>query len=260
MNAEDRIKAYQKLFSSFTVYNGSVVQETIDKMKVIDEMVPPIESFFTLVNIPSSRFEFISKNIELNLGYSMDEIKEGGDIKFLLSKIHPKDVRVWLATIEELMNFVITKVPVKDRTRISCSYNYRIQKKNGDYITILEHTTPIYFDENHVPVIGLVHSTVANDNEKKYPIIGAIKIPNCGTEFETLFYKNFSFESIESNLSNRELDVLRLLALGNTSKEIGKKLCISPHTVDSHRRKLLKKMNFTSTGEIIQYYKENFIL
>lgn len=259
MTPEERIKTYHKLFSAYTVFDGEVVKDVIEKMKAIDSMVPPIETFFTLVNIPSSRFEFISKNIELNLGYSIEEIKNGGDVDFLLSKIHQEDAKLWLMAIEELMHYVITKVPVENRSKISCTYNYRIMKKSGEYATILEHATPVYFDENNVPVIGISYCTVAHSAKRKFPIVGSIKILNAENEYETLFYKNFSFESFESKLSNREIDVLRLIAQGNTSREIGEKLSISHHTVDSHRRKLLKKLNFKSTGEIKQYYKDNFI-
>lgn len=43
-------------------------------------------------------------------------------------------------------------------------------------------------------------------------------------------------------LSGREIEVLRLLVLGKTAKEIGKELFISEHTVTSHRKNIAEKL------------------
>jgi DNA-binding CsgD family transcriptional regulator len=42
-----------------------------------------------------------------------------------------------------------------------------------------------------------------------------------------------------------------LLAAGLSSKQIGGQLFISPHTVDTHRRNLLKKMGVQNTLELV---------
>ena len=52
------------------------------------------------------------------------------------------------------------------------------------------------------------------------------------------------------NITNREQDILRNLSTGKTSKEIAEELFISHHTVDTHRRNLLKKLNCSSVVEL----------
>jgi DNA-binding CsgD family transcriptional regulator len=47
------------------------------------------------------------------------------------------------------------------------------------------------------------------------------------------------------------------LVLDFSSKEIAKNLKISAHTVDTHRRNILKKLNISSTGELIGMLKMN---
>jgi len=51
-------------------------------------------------------------------------------------------------------------------------------------------------------------------------------------------------------LTNREKEVVELVTKGNTSKEIGEKLHLSKHTVDTHRRKILEKLNIHSISEL----------
>ncbi|WP_296343925.1 helix-turn-helix transcriptional regulator [Winogradskyella sp.] len=58
-------------------------------------------------------------------------------------------------------------------------------------------------------------------------------------------------------MSYRERDVIRLLVQDLTSKEISERLNISSHTVDTHRRNILKKLNISSTRELVGMLKIN---
>jgi two-component system, NarL family, response regulator NreC len=52
-------------------------------------------------------------------------------------------------------------------------------------------------------------------------------------------------------LTERETDVLRLLALGYTNNEIGRRLFISPRTVDSHRAHVVQKLGLETRAEVV---------
>lgn len=54
-----------------------------------------------------------------------------------------------------------------------------------------------------------------------------------------------------SELTNRELEVLKLLASGLNSKEISEQLFISTNTVEYHRKKLLRKTESRNVAELI---------
>lgn len=54
-------------------------------------------------------------------------------------------------------------------------------------------------------------------------------------------------------LTNREREVLKLIAEGKTNKEIATALNLSVYTVDSHRGKVMEKLNLHSTGELVRF-------
>jgi two-component system response regulator NreC len=54
-------------------------------------------------------------------------------------------------------------------------------------------------------------------------------------------------------LSERELDVLRLVALGHTNTEVADKLFISVRTVESHRAHLQQKLHLSKRSELVRY-------
>jgi len=60
-------------------------------------------------------------------------------------------------------------------------------------------------------------------------------------------------ESTWDILSNREREVLKLIAEGYKNKEIADYLCISRHTVEKHRDNLMKKLNLHNTAALTSY-------
>lgn len=59
-------------------------------------------------------------------------------------------------------------------------------------------------------------------------------------------------KSAASDLSERETDVLRLIALGHTNAEIAEKLYISVRTVETHRAHIQQKLGVSSRAELVQ--------
>jgi two-component system response regulator NreC len=54
-------------------------------------------------------------------------------------------------------------------------------------------------------------------------------------------------------LSEREKEVLRLVALGDTNREIAERLFLSVRTVETYRARLMEKLNLKSRGELVRY-------
>ncbi|MCB0524850.1 MAG: response regulator transcription factor [Saprospiraceae bacterium] len=56
-----------------------------------------------------------------------------------------------------------------------------------------------------------------------------------------------------TQLSEREIEILKLVAQGNSSTEIGKQLFISPRTVDTHRNNIIQKLDVKGIAGLIQF-------
>lgn len=61
-------------------------------------------------------------------------------------------------------------------------------------------------------------------------------------------------------LSGRELEVLRLVALGHTNSEIAKRMYISPRTVETHRASLQRKLGISGRPELVRYALERGVI
>ena len=67
-------------------------------------------------------------------------------------------------------------------------------------------------------------------------------------------------EGIVDDLTEREIEILKLISNGLTNREIAKQLKISPKTVDSHRRSLLQKVGTKNAAGLVRFaFQHNLI-
>ena len=64
----------------------------------------------------------------------------------------------------------------------------------------------------------------------------------------------------DATLTDRELEVLRLVALGHTNSEIATRMYISPRTVETHRANLQAKLGISGRPELVRYALEHGVI
>lgn len=74
------------------------------------------------------------------------------------------------------------------------------------------------------------------------------------------FAKGTPGRSLLDSLSNREIQVLRRLAMGQTNREIAEDFNISTKTVDTYRFRLLKKLNLRNNAELSRFAIQNGLI
>ena len=252
MPIKDIQKTYAEIFKS---YGNSNLEEHIRKIIELDAYLPYSSTFFCITNTQNLSFEYISKNMQSCIGVKPEDLKNGG-MKNFWSRIHPDDIELWLMALNDLMEFTLAEIPYKKRNRMNYTWNYRLKNANNVYVNLIQNTTPLEFDTDMKPIIGLAHYTVVHP-EVKLEVTASAKLLNDNNEYETKYFNNFSQKLLSEGISNRERDVIRLLILNHSSKAIAHMLNISPNTVDTHRRNILKKLNISSTGELVGMLKMN---
>jgi DNA-binding CsgD family transcriptional regulator len=243
---------YNDIFKS---YDNPSLTHHIKKIIELDAYLPYSSTFFCITNTQDLKFEYISKNMTSCIGLDKDLLLQEGMRNFW-NRIHPEDIEVWLKALNDLMVFTLEEIPIDKRERMSYTWNYRLKNASDSYVNIIQNTTPLEFDSDMKPIIGLAHYTVL-DQKIKIPITATAKLLNNNNEYETKYFNNFSQKLLTNGLSNRERDVIRLLTINKSSKEIAESLNISSNTVDTHRRNILKKLNISSTGELVGMLKIN---
>jgi DNA-binding NarL/FixJ family response regulator len=61
-------------------------------------------------------------------------------------------------------------------------------------------------------------------------------------------------------LTEREIEIIRLLAQGRSANEVGETLFLSTHTVNTHRKNIFRKLGINSTVELVHFAHDNNLL
>ena len=108
---------------------------------------------------------------------------------------------------------------------------------------------------------------VTKDSEMEV-LLGAIRKVAGGGKFivpelaeRLVFDVSLSSDRLpHQTLSERELEVFRLLVAGQGVNDIAEQLCISNKTVSTHKTRLMEKLNLGSTAEMVRYAMQHGLL
>ncbi|SNS99321.1 regulatory protein, luxR family [Ekhidna lutea] len=247
---EKIVENYSDIFSTFQEFKGESLEKHVEKLKQVDQLIPHSATFFCITNTSDQSFEYVSKNFHPTMKLPIDEMCTRG-MEFWWGRMHPEEMETWLQSLKDLMIFTMSNIALEDRRRMTYTWNYRVKDGEGIYKNIIQHTTPMFFDDEGKPIIGLAHYSVLEAHEI-LPIQATAKILNANDEYETLFYQMYGDQKLlVDDISHRERDVLRLLSFGFSNDDISDKLNISAHTVKTHRKNVMTKTGCKNTTQLV---------
>jgi DNA-binding NarL/FixJ family response regulator len=100
---------------------------------------------------------------------------------------------------------------------------------------------------DHTEIIEAIQATAAG--EKFF----------CGRILEYILERSFGKTNncAPSPLTPREIEIVQMIAQGKIAKEIADELSLSPHTIYTHRKNIMKKLSFSSSSELVLYAVNN---
>lgn len=182
---------YSAIFKS---YGEVTLDHQIKKLTELDTYMPYNSTFFSLINTTKLTFDYMSKNIEVCIGIKPQEMKSNG-MAFYWSLIHPEDLKNYLEALQDIIAFTLKNIPLDERKFMCYTHNYRIKNASGEYVQIIQNSTPLHFDEGGKPVIGMAHYTVLEPGIV-IPISATVKCMKNDNQLETVFSKNYSNEQL----------------------------------------------------------------
>ena len=205
-----------------------------------------------VVDVYKCSYTYASSNFVDLLGYDshkIETLEKQGD--YLESRIHPDD-RAQLVALQVTLSQFIYSLPLEQRNDYSNIYSFRILNAKQQYIRVTSRHQVLEQDHNGKAWLIIGNMDISPDQKKSDCTVLNLKNGE-------LFSPSLSFQP-STNLTNREIEVLRLIQKGLLSKEIADKLCISIHTVNIHRQNLLRKLGVQNSIEAIRLGQESGLL
>lgn len=226
--------------------------------KTIEEILPsfdrlhPSASFLFVFDFIKMKYLFVSESVKDITGYSAKQWRDGG-IDWIVTTLYEQDAKRLTKLHAALFNFYYT-IPIPERKHYKYAYEYHLVRKDGMPIWLLQQGSFIEICADGKPAITFdILTDITQFKKDKGMRLTMSKDNKNGC---VLYFP------IEGDVvfSKREIEILNLISLGLSSKKIGDRLYISSHTVDTHRRNMLKKTAKKDSTELVYYAKENGLL
>jgi DNA-binding NarL/FixJ family response regulator len=68
------------------------------------------------------------------------------------------------------------------------------------------------------------------------------------------------YNQLKEKLSQREIEIIRLISDGMSTKQIADSICLSPFTIETHRKNINSKLNVKNVGELLKVARQENII
>ncbi len=234
--------------------NGNIPHDFEVKVyKKLLELFHVGDYYYYLFNTANGKIEYTSDGFEKILGYPAKIFS----VEWILENMHPLNKPRFFA-YEKLVTEFFNQLNPEKVLKYKVSYDYRIKTKEGNYKWILQQVTTIQTDENGsvIRVVG-VHTDISHLKNNHKPS----GLSFLGLEGEPSFLNiqdesNF-LQHPQEKFTTKEKEILKLVAQGNTTKEIAEILNKSVHTINSHRKNIFQKTESKTVADLVAKTIEN---
>lgn len=200
----------------------------------------------SLFDINKRQIVFFSSNYGQQLGYVKSDYEKFGH-HFFSGKIHPEDA-LKLSLNSVSIYKIYDNFTADEKLNHKLISEYRMLNAQNKYVRLIEQHQFIELDKTGQIwlLLGIVD---ISPNQEEFN----------GIKCQFLNFRTGNIIPFETSqkavyeLTNRELEVLKLVKNGLLSKEISNRLSISLHTVNTHRQRFLEKLGANNSFEAVMF-------
>lgn len=200
----------------------------------------------------------IGSTLDSLTGYTPQEFHARG-VKFWFSLIHPEDHSLVSERIIEAHEALHTHY-INGRAAVPMILRYRIKHPGGMYLKVRDSRFFLSGNGDGVVDHVLLRIELIDQLDSGAWILENLRREKKCHNMLAIAVGQQQPAGVPPRLTDREKEILRLIASGMSSKMIAGECRISINTVETHRRHLLQKLDVKNSMELIRKASELFLL
>ena len=225
------------------------IEELIKNNPLLNETMLIRDASLAIIDLKNMVFTCSYGNVEKVCGWSKEILLDEG-VAFFVSKLPGPDYH-GLEEMTRLMSQYIVTLSNNQAQNFRAVFDYRMARPDGSIHRIVQEGHALKRDaEGNILFLIAIISDISNMKR------GGRQHLRLTDGQENLIYEvdnaTGRCQKLE-NLSGREIEIARLMGQRLSSEDIAQKLFISAHTVDTHRRNMLRKCGMADTMELLNF-------
>ncbi|WP_066225217.1 response regulator transcription factor [Formosa haliotis] len=227
-----------------------------DQLRLFASLFAPGETYFYILNMHNLQLEYVSESIMNVLGITPEE----ATIEKIVSTALLDDLELLEKKEEVIKDFFLNFCNSEQRLDYKALYTYRMKDFNNEIKNMLHQVTVLSLDNNNLPQHAIsIHTDISHVQQQSLSKISFMSLSGEKSYYnidvsEGIFNPNITCKNsmnLLELLTNRELEIVKLLSKGFSTNQISDKINVSVHTVQTHRKNINKKTGFKNAAELI---------
>lgn len=238
----DKILSSQNFVESDLDYKAQ--EKHLDFIKQVDSINTGALSIYDLCK---REHLYYSPKFESVFGWDLSKLETNGH-EYSNSLIHPDDL-LFIVEAGCYFTSIGLSLSPENRPNIKMYMDYRIKGKDGNYVRVIEQHSILESDINGNIWLALSTLDLSPYTDLNSSLLSRMLDVKTGNLYQ------FPPPDIKKKniLTMREKEILNLISKGLISKQIADTLFISVNTVNTHRQRIIEKLDVSSTSEAIRY-------
>jgi two-component system, NarL family, response regulator NreC len=183
-----------------------------------------------------------SLRLVLESDQGVEVIAEAGDLSSVVRQVHG-----------HLPHVLVLDLGMPNGSSIEAIRRLREQVPSTEIVVLTMEDSPVFAQQAlDAGAVGFVLKHYADD-ELPEAVRRAARGERYFSPRVAARLASFERSITDDGLTPREIEVLRLIALGHTSAEIARKLHLSRRTIETHRARIHRRLGLTSRAELVRY-------
>lgn len=216
--------------------------------RVIGEMFSMGEFYYYVLNLTNSTLSHHHENI-LRL-HGLKNYPE--TLKEVIDLVHPDDIP-FVIKAEQTAIEKMLEIGIRHQLYLKSSYCFRMKTASGNYELFHHQAIHTLEDEDKKLIQAInIHTNIHYiTHQNPYTVLISGISPR--NDFHQIKINSpLLVDSLLTELTRREKEILSLIAKGYSGKEISEILILSEHTIRTHRKNILKKTNSRNSKELLK--------
>jgi DNA-binding CsgD family transcriptional regulator len=220
-------------------------------VRILEENLAIAKQFIYVADVIQLKILYTSKCSYDFFGPGIDP----ADASAYLSAAHPDDLKRHSTARNKYLR-IGTDLFVEKKGEAFISTNIRVKNASGNYVNLL-YQGYLFYSEQQFPSTYaiMVHTDVTGMMKARYGYHYYV-----GNDPAYFRFPDDNLLKTGNVFSRREFEIIKLIACGYDSRKIAAELFLSIHTVNTHRRNLLKKTGKATTHELVMELKEGGVI
>jgi DNA-binding CsgD family transcriptional regulator len=217
---------------------------------------------FFIIDYARQKHILLTGNVEEIIGYHPNEFLENG-LAMIIEIFQKDDFKIYNQYVYSSIVDLFKQQPTGEHGNYIFDFNYRMKTSKNKTVSVLQRSSYVTDPSTSLPLFSYgtcADISIYKQDDRIVKKVSKFVPESTGSKIEEISVDYYYPDPQMAELTKREVELLKWVAEGFSTKQIAAKFHLSTYTVMNHRRNMLRKTNAKNVADLIRFAIQHKII